>query len=204
METIGALLGLFGTLSLLVSFVSVLWPLKRLGLPTRKRSALAMLVSFWVIMIGAELLPDKPAQPSARDIDQAEPEPTPQPEAPADPSPPVEAAEVPQEPVAQPDQTPEPVAKRTSAPGPDRIDGDNNIGCRDRDFLGKLTRYANQGDREAFAQALLQAAVSSECVMFKADEPVFVTDTALFSGLVKVRRKGKLAEYWTNFEAVTR
>ena len=40
MDAIATLLVLTGTLAVLVSFVSVLWPLKRIGLPTRKRSAL--------------------------------------------------------------------------------------------------------------------------------------------------------------------
>ena len=64
-------------------------------------------------------------------------------------------------------------------------------------------RYAVQGDREAWSRALAEGALSGECILFKADEPVFVTDTALFSGLVKVRRKGKRTEYWTDFESVT-
>ena len=59
METIGMLLGLIGTLALLVSYISVLWPLKRLGLPTRGRSALAALFSFLMIMAGVLLMSDK-------------------------------------------------------------------------------------------------------------------------------------------------
>lgn len=203
METLGALLGLTGLLAMLVSFISVVWPLKRLGLPTRKRSALALLLSFWMVVTAVELMPDKPDQPSAQTTVQAEPEPASQPEAPSEPPPPAETTASPEESASSADQEPMPGAKRTSASGPDRIDGDNRIGCRSREYFSKITRIAVQGDEEAWSQALLEGALSGECVIFKADEPVFVSDTALFSGLVKVRRKGKLTEYWTNFESVT-
>ena len=200
METIGSLLAMIGTLAFWVSFVSVIRPLKRIGLPTRKRSALVLLLSCVVITTGAALAPDEPDQ----SFDQAAQEPTPQSEAPADSPPPAVAAGTPEEQAATTVQEPTPVAGSPSAPGPDRIDGDNNFGCRSRDYYSKLVRFAVQGDQEAWSRALAEGALSGECILFKADEPVFVTDTALFSGLVKVRRKGKLTEYWTNFEAVTR
>jgi hypothetical protein len=38
--------------------------------------------------------------------------------------------------------------------------------------------------------------------MFKNGEVVYITDTAIFSGIIKVRRKGETKEYWTNTEAV--
>lgn len=117
MEAIGTLLGLIGILAMLVSFVSVLWPLKRLGLPTRKRSALALLISVWVIITGAALMPDTPGQPPAQSLDQAAPDHASQPETPVEP-PQVEAAATPEEQAATPDQEPEPATQRTSAPGP--------------------------------------------------------------------------------------
>ena len=46
MEAIVTLLDLVESVVMLVSFVSLLWPLKRLGLPTCKRSALVLLLSF--------------------------------------------------------------------------------------------------------------------------------------------------------------
>lgn len=200
METIGSLLIVVGMMAFLGSLISVVWPLKGFGLTTRKRSALALLLSFVVLGIGAALAPDRLDQPSAQDVDQAEPEPTPQPAVPADPSPPVETTEAPQE---SPETTePEQQSVSRSA-GARRIDGENKFGCRSRDYFSKLGRYAAQNDREAWSRALEEGALSGECILFEADEPVFVTDTALFSGLVKVRRKGKLTEFWTDFETVT-
>ena len=71
MAVIYGLLALAGTLAVLASFVSVLWPLKRLGLPTRKRSALALLASFILLMMIGALLPDVPSEPAAEAPDQA-------------------------------------------------------------------------------------------------------------------------------------
>ncbi len=204
MEAIAGFLTLAGSVAFWVSFVGLFRPIKRLGLSSRKHSARALLLSFAVIATGAALAPDKPEQVSTQAIDQAAPEAAPQPEPPADLPPPVETAAAPEKLEPQPDQTPEPAAKRISSPGPNRIEGEDNIGCRSRDYNSKLTRIAVQGDREAFGRALMEGVLSGECVVFKAGEPVFVSDTAIFSGLVKVRRKGEIDEYWTNFEAVTR
>ena len=45
--------------------------------------------------------------------------------------------------------------------------------------------------------------LSGECVLFEAGEPVFVTDVT-WTGLGKVRRNGKLDEYWTAVESLER
>ena len=50
----------------------------------------------------------------------------------------------------------------------------------------------------------MEGASSGACVMFEAGESVFITDTTILGGLVKVRREGELAEYWTARESVTR
>ena len=62
MESIAPFFIVFGALAVLVSFVSVLWPLKRIGLPTRKRSALALLLSFSLFLLGGALVSDGPDQ----------------------------------------------------------------------------------------------------------------------------------------------
>ncbi len=33
-------------------------------------------------------------------------------------------------------------------------------------------------------------------------ETVYLTDTGIFSGVVKVRKRGETTEYWTNMEAI--
>jgi len=83
-----------------------------------------------------------------------------------------------------------------------RISGDNWFGCIDRKHFEKLVDYAVQKDEQAFRRALAAGILAGTCTMFKDGEAVYITDTAIFSGLVKVRRKGELQEFWTNIEAV--
>lgn len=80
----------------------------------------------------------------------------------------------------------------------------DRIGCQDRDVLSKLTRYAVDKDQEAFKTAAMAAVLSGQCIVFKKGETVFLMDTAIFSGLVQLRRKGETVEYWTNFEAISK
>jgi hypothetical protein len=82
------------------------------------------------------------------------------------------------------------------------ISGDSYFGCVTRDARDKIVHYSIDGDKEAFKTALGAALLTGACTFFKSGEKVFVTDTAIFSGLVKIRRKGQTAEYWTNLEAV--
>jgi len=37
---------------------------------------------------------------------------------------------------------------------------------------------------------------------FKKGEVIYIADTAIFSGLIKVRRKGETQEYWTRIQIV--
>ncbi len=92
---------------------------------------------------------------------------------------------------------------RSAAPsGEKRIDGDNWFGCQSRDYFEKIVGFAAQRDNEAFSKALAAGILQGNCIRFTARETVFLEDTAIFSGLVKVRRKGETSEYWTNLEAV--
>lgn len=96
--------------------------------------------------------------------------------------------------------TPSPPAVTT---GQDKqIADDHRFGCSDRDYFEKLVSYAVQKDNEAFSQGLAAGILAGACTMFKTGEAVYITDTAIFSGLVEVRRKGETQEYWTNLEAV--
>lgn len=92
-------------------------------------------------------------------------------------------------------QTPSPTGER-------RVSGDSWYGCKDREYHSKLTQYAVQKDSEAFKRALAAGLLTGQCTAFKAGETVYVADTAIFSGLVKVRRRGQTDEFWTNIEAV--
>ena len=79
----------------------------------------------------------------------------------------------------------------------------DRLGCKSREYFEKLFRYVADGDKEAAKKAYMAGLLSGECTSFKKGEQVFTTDTAIFSGLVKLRRKGETVEYWTNFEAIT-
>ena len=83
-----------------------------------------------------------------------------------------------------------------------RIAGGSYFGCTDREYRDKLVSAAVQKDMEAFKKGLMAGMLRGVCVMFKEGEEVFITDTAIFSGLVQVRRRGDVSEYWTNIEAV--
>ena len=84
--------------------------------------------------------------------------------------------------------------------GEHAISGDQYIGCVDRDYFEKLSEFATQQDTEALTAGLL----AGTCTIFERGERVYLSDTAIFSGLVQVRRAGEVAEYWTNTEAISR
>ena len=83
-----------------------------------------------------------------------------------------------------------------------RISGDTFFGCIDLDYHKKLTHYAVQKDMEAFTKGLTDGLLLGKCTLFKSGEEVFLVDTALFSDLVKLRRKGDTVEYWVIIEAI--
>jgi hypothetical protein len=94
------------------------------------------------------------------------------------------------------------ITQNTPSDGSHRISVNQWPGCADREYFGQLTRFSAQGDREAFNRGLAAGIVNGECTLFKKGEVVFTVDTAIFSGLVKVRRRGNVQGYWTNLEAV--
>ncbi len=83
-----------------------------------------------------------------------------------------------------------------------RIAGNDSIGCKSKNYYSKLVEYAAVKDNEAFKKGLMTGMASGQCTSFKRGEPVFVTDTSIFSGLIQVRRKGGNVEYWTSLEWV--
>ncbi len=76
------------------------------------------------------------------------------------------------------------------------------FGFRNREHMEKATQFAVQGDKDAFAKFMMNAMAAKAAIAFKAGEKVYLDDTAMFAGLVKVRRKGETEGWWTNFEAV--
>ena len=92
-------------------------------------------------------------------------------------------------------------AKTKSTVSEYRIDGDW-IGCLTREQKGKLTSYSVQNDKEAYMREFGIGLIEGSCTMFKDGEIVYLMDTAIFSGLLCVRRKGEINIYWTNTEAI--
>ena len=76
-------------------------------------------------------------------------------------------------------------------------------GCINRDVYDQLTKIAVQGDSEAFTRALGGSIITGQCIVFKRGDVVFVDDTALFSGLVRLRPQGQIRTYWTAMETIS-
>jgi uncharacterized protein YraI len=93
-------------------------------------------------------------------------------------------------------------SRSVNTSGTTRIAGDHWFGCSNKDQFKRISRYAAQGDEAAFSQGLAQAILGGTGYLFSRGEEVFIADTSLMSGLVKVRPKGQMAEYWTNIEAI--
>ena len=83
-----------------------------------------------------------------------------------------------------------------------RISGDSWFGSTTKEEHSKIIGYAVQKDEQAFKTALAAGIMRGSVTFFKSGEEVYIVDTAILSGLVKVRRKGETKEYWTNLEAV--
>jgi uncharacterized protein YecT (DUF1311 family) len=75
-------------------------------------------------------------------------------------------------------------------------------GCQSKDYVDKLSTISYQRDQDAFASALLEGVGSGECVVFNKGDIVYVMDTSIWSGYIKVRKKGESSEYWTFFDSV--
>lgn len=76
------------------------------------------------------------------------------------------------------------------------------FGCVKKSHFRKIVDYAASGDKEAFKKALLSGLITGQCIPLKSGRPVYIIDTSIFSGLIKVRLHGDTTEYWTNIEAV--
>jgi hypothetical protein len=106
-------------------------------------------------------------------------------------------ASVPQQP--QP-ETPAPPASphEESAIKPAHITPGEHVGCPDQNHVQSLLLDAAEKDETVFEQTF----AAGDCTWFKAGEPVFVTDTAISSGLAKIRRQGDGTEYWISIMAI--
>lgn len=76
------------------------------------------------------------------------------------------------------------------------------VGCSDEQSYDRLSALAAQKDMEAFAKALHISTVSGQCLTFDKGAVVFLEDTKIFSGMVRIRPKGNLRSYWTASENI--
>lgn len=93
-------------------------------------------------------------------------------------------------------------ARKSLPTGQHVITSENKWGCTDREYVDKLFGFVVDQDKEAFMRAISAGIATGHCTTFKVGEPVFLADTAIMSGLVKLRRKGETIEYWTAVEAI--
>jgi hypothetical protein len=73
-----------------------------------------------------------------------------------------------------------------------------HMGCQSKDVYNKLEMYYSQGDKEAYRKMFLPAVASGACTIFHNGEEVFLCNSPVFSFLIKLRRPGNTAEYWTS------
>jgi hypothetical protein len=85
-----------------------------------------------------------------------------------------------------------------------RITGGPWFGCLDKEVHSKISKIGVSGDKEAFKKVLLGALMAGACVQLKSGQSVYLEDTSIFSGLVKLRPQGETSGYWTNIEAVSK
>lgn len=73
-------------------------------------------------------------------------------------------------------------------------------GCVHKDYYQALGKTLVNGDTQAFVKGLLTAYQSGECLSLQQGTVVFVTDTAIWAGLSRIRPEGNTEEYWTAIE----
>lgn len=98
---------------------------------------------------------------------------------------------------------PEPTYTQAESASTDRPVVKNGLfGCVDKGYFHKLVRFRTENDLVAFNNSLERARESGLCTAFIKGEPVFLSETEIMTGLIKVRRKGEDLEYWTFMEII--
>ena len=67
MDVVYVLAGLIGVAGVLFAAVNIIYPIKRLGIPTRKRAVLVLIASFSLAIVAAAL--DEPAEQSDQSVE---------------------------------------------------------------------------------------------------------------------------------------
>ena len=80
--------------------------------------------------------------------------------------------------------------------------GDGRLGCKIQSDIEDHQKYINQGDPVAAEKLGIAGILSGQCVVFKNFDEVIIQEYAVWSGLVRVRKPGGIAEYWLTTSAI--
>jgi hypothetical protein len=96
----------------------------------------------------------------------------------------------------------QPKTSDRGVPGLRKIKKPSSYGCKDKEYYSKIMGYVVDEDKVAFEKELRRGISTGRCTVFSVGEEVFLNDTAIFSGVVQVRRKGDTDGYWVAIEAI--
>ncbi len=96
-----------------------------------------------------------------------------------------------------------PTPQATPSDGSRVVGRPSSAACISKEVYEQLTKIAVQGDSTAFIRALSGSVLTGQCVIFKRGDVVYIDDTALFSGLVRLRPRGEVRAYWTAMETIS-
>ena len=91
---------------------------------------------------------------------------------------------------------------KTKAAGMHAVVNGPWLACESEKLHSKITTYSVADDKVAFRKAATAAITNGDCTLLRSGERVQLMDTAIFKGMVQVRRVGDIEEYWTNLEAI--
>ena len=80
--------------------------------------------------------------------------------------------------------------------------GDGHLGCKVQSDIENHKKYLNQGDRIAAEKLGIAGILSGQCLVFKNFDEVIIQEYAVWSGMVRVRKAGDIAEYWVSTSAI--
>lgn len=79
---------------------------------------------------------------------------------------------------------------------------DNAPGCKSQERFKAMMLASQEGGGAEFKREIMRTLISGECKMFKRGQRVYITDTAMFSGMVQIRARGEVYKYWTGLKAI--
>jgi len=81
-----------------------------------------------------------------------------------------------------------------------RVAARDAFGCQDKETFEKITKLSSEGDKDLASKVLGDGIASGRCTLIDKGDMTLIEDTSIFAGMVKLRRKGEEAAYWTFIE----